>query len=127
MGGFLRIGWNNGETETWAFTEIDRTIALGVIHKATWWHRKQDEFGLAIAINGLSADHRDYLAAGGLGFQLGDGRLSYGPESAIETYYRWELSKNLSLTPDFQLIQNPGDNTDRGPIFIAGARAHADF
>lgn len=80
-----------------------------------------------MVINGLSTDHRDYLAAGGLGFQLGDGRLSYGPESAIETYYRWELSKNVALTPDFQLLQNPGYNTDRGPIFVAGARLHAEF
>jgi high affinity Mn2+ porin len=127
LGGFLRVGWNNGQTETYCFTECDQSVSMGLVRKGTCWRRPQDEVGLGLGIGGLSDAHADYLAAGGLGFELGDGRLSYGIESVIELYYRWQISKNVALTPDLQLIQNPGYNTDRGPVFIAGARVHAEF
>lgn len=127
LGGFMRLGWNDGQSETWAFTEVDQTAAVGVVLKGTAWRRKQDEVGLGFAMNGISADHMAYLGAGGLGFELGDGRLSYGPECIFEAYYRAEFSKSLAVSPDFQFIQNPGYNTDRGPILIVGARVHAEF
>jgi high affinity Mn2+ porin len=127
LGGFFRLGWNNGQTESFTFTEVDQYIAMGLVRKATWWHRPQDDLGLGIGLDGLSNPHRDYLAAGGLGFELGDGQLSYGIESVVEIYYRFQISKSVAVTPDLQWIQNPGYNTDRGPVFIAGARVHAEF
>jgi high affinity Mn2+ porin len=127
LGGFMRLGWSDGQTETWAYTECDQTLSLGVTLKGKRWGRPQDEVGVGVALDGLSPDHTAYLAAGGLGFELGDGRLAYGPESVLEAYYRMELSKSLAVSPDLQLIQNPGYNTDRGPLFIAAVRVHAEF
>jgi high affinity Mn2+ porin len=127
LGTFLRVGWNDGHTETWAFTEVDRTASMGLSLKGARWKRPDDVVGLAVLINGLSSDHRQYLAAGGLGFLLGDGRLDYGTEKIVETYYLWKAWKYLSLTADFQGIQNPGYNKDRGPVVVGALRVHLEF
>ena len=126
---FLRWGWNDGQTESWAFTEIDRTVAFGLLLKGARWHRPQDQVGMGMAINGISNAHADYLAAGGLGFILGDGQLNYGSEIVWETYYRWQVLKNKSIwvSPDLQLVGDPGYNRDRGPVVIGSVRVHAEF
>jgi high affinity Mn2+ porin len=132
LGGFLRLGWNDGHTETWAFTETDRTVAFGFLLSGKSWHRDGDEIGTGLVVNGLSAPHRAYLAAGGLGFELGDGQLNYEPEFAWETYYKWQVfakavKKSIWISPDFQLVGNPGYNGDRGPVAIGTVRVHAEF
>ena len=85
LGLFARLGWNNGQTESWAFTEIDSLVSGGLVIKGSRWRRPQDQVGIAVLASGLSPIHRTYLAAGGLGFQVGDGRLNYGLEEIIET------------------------------------------
>ena len=124
LGGFMRLGWNDGRTESWSFAEIDRTASLGLSLKGARWHRSNDTVGLAWVINGISKDHRDYLKAGGLGFMLGDGNLSYEGERCLETYYNLNIIKGTFLTFDYQLINNPGYNTDRGPVSVFSMRIH---
>lgn len=127
LGGFLRLGWNDGRTESWEFTEIDQTVALGVSLKGAAWRRPDDVLGLAGVANGISRDHKDYLAAGGHGFIIGDGRLNYAPEEIIETYYLFKITKWLSATIDYQFVNNPAYNRDRGPAHIGAVRAHIEF
>jgi len=127
VGVFLRLGWNDGRTETWAFTEIDRTASLGISVKGAYWTRPEDTVGLAAVINGLSTDHADYLKAGGLGFIIGDGRLSYAPEEILETYYLWKPASWIGVTADGQFIDHPAYNKDRGPVYVAGIRLHAEY
>jgi high affinity Mn2+ porin len=127
LGLFSRLGWDDGHTETWAFTECDRTATLGLLLKGRRWGRPQDEVGLAFVVDGLSQDHRAYLAAGGLGFELGDGKLNYGLEEVVETYYNWQLKKGINVTLDMQGVNNPGYNRDRGPIAIMSMRFHFEF
>ena len=127
VGVFLRLGWNDGRTETWAFTEIDRTASFGISLKGSRWKRPEDTVGIAAAINGLSGDHADYLAAGGVGFILGDGSLTYAPEQIVETYYLWKPLPRIGVTVDVQYINHPAYNVDRGPVFIAGTRLHYSF
>lgn len=123
VGIFLRLGWNNGKTETWMFTEIDRSLATGVSIGGRPWNRPRDRVGIAYLVNGLSRDHRDFLAAGGQGFILGDGRLNYAPEQIVEGYYSFGILKGLSnVTIDLQQVWNPGYNQDRGPVTIFGLR-----
>jgi high affinity Mn2+ porin len=122
-----RLGWNDGHTESWAFTEIDRTASLGVSLKGTRWSRPDDVVGVAGVINGLSKDHRDYLRAGGIGFIIGDGKLNYAPEQVIEAYYDWQVVNHLWVTPDFQFVDHPAYNADRGPVVVWGLRVHAEF
>lgn len=127
LGAFARLSWNDGRTETWAFTEIDRSLALGLSLSGASWRRPDDVLALAGVANGLSGEHRDYLAAGGLGMILGDGRLNYGSEEVLEAYYRVKLGPWLFITPDFQFVRNPGYNRDRGPVPVYAVRAHVAF
>lgn len=127
MGLFARYGWNDGRSETWAYTEIDRNAALGLLVKGTGWGRTDDRVGVAVAMNGLSGPHRDYLAAGGVGFIVGDGRLNYGPESILEVFYNWRVRPGLFVTYDLQGVINPAYNRDRGPVGLAAVRLHYEF
>jgi hypothetical protein len=124
---FGRWGWNDGATESFCYAEVDRTLTLGGQLSGAHWRRPQDRIGLGFAQSGLSDAHRDYLAAGGLGLALGDGRLRYGMERILEIYYACQASKLLSLSLDYQAIQNPGFNQDRGPASILSVRLHAEF
>jgi len=127
VGAFLRASWNNGENEAWAYAEIERSVTAGGVWRAPLHARPDDEAGLAFIVNALSRDHRDYLAAGGYGFMIGDGRLSYGLERIAELYYAAALMKLVHLTADYQFVQNPAYNRDRGPAHVLGARLHVEF
>ena len=127
LGAFLRWSWDDGKTESWAFTEVDRSLTAGLSLKGTAWGRGQDRLGLAVIRNGLCADHLDYLAAGGLGFLLGDGRLDYAPERIVESYYALALGKVFTASLDAQRFWNPGYNADRGPVWLFAIRLHAQF
>ena len=132
---FLRASRNSGNLETYAFTEIDRQVSAGGQFTGASWGRKQDRVGVAYAVNGLSAGHRDYLAAGGQGAFLGDGKLNYGDERIFETYYRWTLPEwsmragqlQSALSVGFQHMVNPGYNRDRGPVQVYSVRLHTEF
>ena len=124
---FTRLGWNDGKTESFAFTEVDRTVTFGAQVAGNHWGRNDDRLGIGFAINGLSPEHRNYLAAGGSGFVLGDGALNYGYEKIVETYYRIQLIKYAQLSPNFQYIENPGYNRDRGPAIVVGIRLHLEY
>jgi|SRR5579864_8398747 len=127
VGLFARASWNNGVAEEFAFTEIDRSVSTGLSIKGTAWSRTADTVGIAYVRNGLSAAHRDYLAAGGLGFFLGDGALNYRTENIVETYYSFNLVKQAWVSADYQRIFNPGYNGDRGPVTVVSARFHLEF
>lgn len=121
---FVRASYNDGKNETWAFTEIDRSIATGISLKGNLWKRENDMFGIAAVVNGLSSGHRSYLAAGGYGFLIGDGRLNYGTENIIESYYSFNAFNGMFISPDYQLVIHPAYNKDRGPVSIVGIRLH---
>lgn len=125
---FGRLGWNDGKTETWCFTEIDKTALLGVSINGTGWNRSSDVLGIATMVNGLSAPHRNYIAMGGLGFILGDGKLNYKPEGIFEIYYSSKPSYlPIWITADYQFCVNPGYNADKGPVHIFSIRTHIEL
>jgi high affinity Mn2+ porin len=127
LGFGLRLGWNDGATETWAFTEIDRSASLTMSLNGASWTRSADNLGIGVVVNGLSQDHADYLAAGGYGFIIGDGHLNYAPEEILEAYYLWKPVSYLGISPDFQFVNHPAYNTDRGPVLIMGIRIHLEY
>jgi high affinity Mn2+ porin len=124
---FARVSWNDGANETWAFTEIDRSFALGATQSGARWGRPEDEAGAALVVSGLSNLHKRYLEAGGYGFIIGDGALRYGSEILGEIYYRAAFSKEVSLSAHYQPIVNPAFNQDRGPIHVFTGRLHVSF
>jgi len=125
--GFLRVGWSDGKNESFSYTEIDDTFAIGGDLRGTWWGRDADKLGLAAVTNGLSADHERHLELGGKGFVLGDGMLHYGRETIVEAYYAAPVYRGISLTVDSQLIVNPGYNIDRGPVVVGSFRLHVEI
>ena len=127
VGLFGRWSWNDGKTEIMAFTDIDASLSLGTSIKGKRWDRPDDVIGIGGAINALSQDHRDFLAAGGLGPLIGDGRLNYRRERILETYYAFALNKAVTLTADYQFIANPAYNADRGPVHVFSGRLHGEF
>jgi hypothetical protein len=131
---FARLGWQDAKTEDFAFTEVDRHASFGGQLSGIRWARGEDRLGVAFVLEGLSDLHRDYLAAGGSGFLLGDGRLNYAREQILETYYRagwtWSqgaVSVRAQVTPDFQYARNPGFNQDRGPVRFYALRLHLEY
>ncbi len=127
LAAFARFGWNDGRTESFAYTEVEQAFAEGIGANGAWWHRKQDRAGIALASNAIKKDHQNYLAAGGLGFLLGDGHLNYGRENILESYYTVHVWRGIYLAPGVQHINNPGYNRDRGPVVVPSFRAHVEF
>jgi high affinity Mn2+ porin len=128
LGAFVRLSWDDGRTESFAFTEVDRSAAVGLNVDGSRWGRKDDTLGLAGVVNAIVPSHQAYLAAGGTqGLILGDGALNYGPEEILEAYYSAHVARWLWISPDFQYAFNPGYNRDRGPIAIYALRAHVEF
>lgn len=138
-GFFLRAGFNNGQTEDFAYTDVDRTISFGFSISGENWKRPKDNLGIGFAINGLSSAHKEYLTKG-TSFMVGDtncyitnGSLScpnvyhYGKEKILEVYYRFVINNYVDLSPDFQFIDNPGYNKDRGPLYIYSLRLNTIF
>lgn len=124
---FGRWGWNEGKHESYAYTEVDATIQAGADLAGNRWCRKLDKAGVAVISNGISADHQHYLELGGRGFLLGDGALTYGRETIIESYYNAHLWRGIFGGLDLQHIANPGYNRDRGPVWVPGFRVHLEF
>jgi high affinity Mn2+ porin len=128
LGAFLRVSWRDGQSEVWQFTDVDRSVSGGLQLKGTSWNRLGDTVGLAGIIDGISSAHRDFLAAGGLGVTIGDGKLpNYSPEGVLEMYYDAEIIKNVHLAIDYQFVGNPGYNADRGPVNVFSSRFHFQF
>jgi hypothetical protein len=124
---FSRFGWNEGQHESFAYTEVDQTVLFGGDYNLSQWRRPNDKFGLAFVSNAIKKDHQNYLALGGLGFLLGDGRLNYGRENTVESYYTWHIHSGLFGAVQLTHIDNPGYNRDRGPVWVPGLRVHVDF
>jgi high affinity Mn2+ porin len=127
IGLFGRWSWNNGKTEIMSFTDIDASLSLGTSIKGTKWGRPDDTIGIAGAFNALSRDHRDFIAAGGLGPLIGDGQLNYRKERILETYYAYAVTKAITVTADYQFVTNPAYNADRGPVHVFSGRLHGEF
>ncbi len=124
---FGRFGWNDGATESYAYTEIDQTFELGADYSLKGFGRADDKFGITFVTNAVKRDHQWYLAHGGLGFLLGDGHLRYAREDIVEAYYNLHLWKGVYYALDGQFVAHPGYNADRGPVLVESVRMHVDF
>jgi len=128
LGVFARVSLNDGSKEAYEFTEINRSLAVGLSLKGAGWSRPDDTIGFAEEVAGVSNAARNYLAAGGLGILIGDGQLPhYGLENVVETYYSAKVRSWFTATFDYQFIADPAYNRDRGPVSIFGVRLHGQF
>jgi high affinity Mn2+ porin len=124
---WARFGWNEGQHESYAYTEVDQTVQIGADHTGDGWKRTLDKVGAVFVSNAIKADHQRYLALGGKGFLLGDGALNYGRENIFEAYYNAHVWRGLFTAFDLQHLNHPGYNRDRGPILVPSLRLHLEF
>lgn len=124
---FTRIGWNEGQHESFAYTEVDQTVEFGGDYSGRSWSRPYDKLGVTFVSNAIKADHQAYLKLGGLGFLLGDGKLNYGRENILEGYYNVHTWRGIYYALNLQYIDHPGYNKDRGPVLVESVRMHVDF
>jgi len=124
---YSRFGWNEGQHESYAYTEVDQTVQFGGDYAGDRWKRKLDKTGAVFVSNAIKADHQRYLELGGRGFLLGDGALNYGRENIVEYYYNAHVWRGLFGAFDMQHVNNPGYNRDRGPVLVPGLRVHLEF
>lgn len=124
---FGRFGWNEGQHESYAYTEVDQTFELGADITGKNWSRPNDKVGIVGVTNAIKRDHQQYLGLGGLGFLLGDGVLRYAREDILEAYYNAHNWRGLYTSLDVQLIDHPGYNRARGPVAVFSVRTHVDF
>jgi high affinity Mn2+ porin len=127
IGVFARLGWNDGNTESFAFTAMDRLASGGISVGGRSWKRAEDRVATEFTAAGLSEIHAQYLALGGHDFLIGDGRLRYGPECIWESYYSARLFQGFFVSFDLQHVNNPAYNEDRGPVWISSLRLHIEF
>jgi high affinity Mn2+ porin len=127
VGVFSRLGWSNGGSEAWVFSDSDYSESLGLSIKGEPWHRPDDTFGLAGVANGISHVHQEFFEDGGTGILAGDGQLTYGWEKIMETYYDAAVWKTIHVAVDYQFVDNPAFNAARGPVSFFGARLHWEF
>jgi len=128
LSAFFRAGKAGGNVEAYEFTDIDRTLAAGLSLQGSRWHRTDDTVAVAAINNGISGAREAYLNAGGLGLLVGDGQLPHpGPEQILETYYSAAVLKFAHLSLDYQYINHPAYNRDRGPVSVVAVRLHAQF
>ncbi len=128
LGVFARLGDAGGNVETYEFTDIDHALSLGTSLQGDLWGRPDDTVGLADIVDAASADRLRYLAAGGLGVLVGDGELPHpGHEDIVESYYSLKILSALHVSFDYQWVENPGYNRDRGPVSIVAVRVHVQL
>ncbi len=127
VGLFARLGWSDGHTEAWAYSDVDDSASMGASLNGELWSRPNDTFGLAGVLSAASRIHRQFFEDGGTGILAGDGALSYGLEKALETYYNVAVWKSVHVTADYQFIIDPAFNRARGPVSVLGARLHWEF
>jgi len=110
-------------------SRFDRALTIGAELDGSSWSRAADSIGLAFGALRTSAAFRndsptidaDGDGAPDFGYQAG------GSEKQLELYYRYKLNANLELTPDFQLIRQPGGNAAAPTVKVLGLRAKLGF
>ena len=127
VGVFSRVGWNDGHEEAWTYNDVNCSASVGLSIKGEAWKRPDDTWGLAGVFSGISHDNQEFLEAGGTGILDGDGALNYGWEKVVETYYDFKVWQTLHFALDYQFVDNPAFNRDRGPVSIFGVRVHWQF
>jgi high affinity Mn2+ porin len=127
IGFFARAGYVSPNVQQDAFTDMTATAAAGFAFSGNAWGRPGDSVGIAGVVNSISKQAQAYFNAGGLGALVGDGKLPQpGPEEIIETYYTVPIA-SVRATVDYQFINNPAYNEQRGPVSVIGVRLHSQF
>ena len=127
LGVFARAMVSDGRTEVYSYTSSDRSASIGAVLHGEAWRRPLDIFGVGYAASWISSAHAQYLSLGGIDGFIGDGRLERASERVLELFYALGVYRSLSVSADYQHIDNPAYNRARGPVNLLSGRVHAEF
>lgn len=120
---------------------FDRAVTLGAEFNGSYWNRGADAIGVA---GGWLRSSGGYRAAGATHDLLGDDdptsaatlaathgdNIDFSPNAAekvAEIYYRYRITKQFELSPDFQYIWKLGANPDADNVKTLGLRAQLTY
>ncbi len=123
---FLRYGWQDPKVYNPDIRatgdlnySLEQSWSVGLQVEGSPWGREKDVLAFAVGQVVPSNDYKKSNSA-----------LSAKTEGHLEAYYRIQVNKYLSLSPDFQYIWNPFGKDisgDTNGIFVGGMRAQVDF
>ncbi|PKO86245.1 MAG: carbohydrate porin [Betaproteobacteria bacterium HGW-Betaproteobacteria-12] len=108
---------------------FEHALSLGAEFNGSYWGRGGDAIGIG---GSWLKTSKAYRKAGGGGDLDGDGNADFtftpgGAEKVAEIYYRYRISPNLEITPDFQWIARPGGNSDADSVKVFAVRANIAY
>jgi len=108
---------------------FDQALSVGAEISGNYWGRGADAIGVGASWLKASSAYR---AAGGEGDLDGDGTADFtftpsGAEKVAEIYYRFRVSPQFEITPDFQWIGNPGTNRNADSVKVFAVRANIAY
>lgn len=112
FGGFARYSWSRGD--------IDDEIYAS----STW------SIGLQATVKGIGEEDVIAIACGQVipSNQYKDNvNENAKSENHLEVYYNWNVTDYLSISPDFQLVENPFYNEDDDTAYVGTIRMQISF
>ncbi|HEY6898483.1 MAG TPA: carbohydrate porin, partial [Rhodocyclaceae bacterium] len=108
---------------------FDRALSVGAEIKGSYWGRAGDSLGLAGSWLRASDAYRAFGGSIDLdGDGLADGSFTPGgAEKVAEVYYRYRLSPQFELSPDYQQVWRMGANPGAASVRVLGLRANVAF
>jgi porin len=105
VGLFGRFGWSSGEANP-----ISEFYSIGVGGKGIIPTRDNDTFGVGYYYVNLSDDLPSFFGL--------------NSEQGVELYYNIEIAPWLHVSPDLQVIVDPGGSSDNDVAIVYGLRMH---
>lgn len=110
LGLFARYGFAHEEVN-----RIGDFWSLGAVYTGLIRERNKDALGFGVAQSILSDAYRREV------------NPQADRETVYELYYAYEVTPWLTITPDIQVITNPGGNNDARDAFVGGVRLKLVF
>jgi hypothetical protein len=101
--------------------ESDWAWSLGAEVKGGYWGRNEDVLAAAFGMAMISADYKDFK-------RIVDAEPWFKKnESHLEFYYRFQLNKHISISPDLQILWNAQGNDKFDPVTVIALRGTIEF
>ncbi|MBI2276708.1 MAG: carbohydrate porin [Dechloromonas sp.] len=109
---------------------FNQAVTAGAEFSGSYWGRGADTIGIAGAWLQSGKAYRGTTANAWLDdnqTQLAYSFTPQGAEQVAELYYRYRLSPQFELSPDFQYVTNGGGNTDAKSVKVFALRANIAY
>ncbi|QRM20270.1 carbohydrate porin [Dechloromonas sp. TW-R-39-2] len=109
---------------------FNQSVTAGVEFSGSYWNRGADSIGIAGAWLESGKGYRTSTASTWLDDKQTQVAYNFTPQGAeklTEIYYRYRLSPQFELSPDFQYVTNGGGNGDAKSVKVFALRANIAY